>query len=98
MAGSPAALQTTPAAASRASGQPAVAGSVVAKPEAAGVRGRVGSNGLVCTDAPVLGSRLPVRRCRSPAELAARRQQDQQALDLMQRLNDPGSSMKLPGT
>jgi len=74
----------------------APAAPVAASPDAAGFKGRVGKNGLVCSNEPVLGSRLPVRRCRSPEDIVARRIQDQQSLDHLQRMMDPGSSMK-PG-
>ena len=75
-----------------ASAAPAAA----AAPDVVGFKGRVGKNGLVCANEPVLGSRMPVRRCRSPEDIVARRIQDQQSLDHLQRMMDPGSSMK-PG-
>ena len=39
---------------------------------------------LVCKSEPVLGSRLPVRRCRTVADIKDRRLQDQQAIDRAQ--------------
>jgi len=38
----------------------------------------------------VLGSRLPTKRCRTTEQMAAQQQEDQQNLDKMQRIGDPG--------
>jgi hypothetical protein len=48
------------------------------------------SNALVCRNEPVLGSRLPTRRCRTTEQMAAQRQEDQANLDKMQRVSEPG--------
>jgi hypothetical protein len=48
------------------------------------------NNALVCRNEPVLGSRLPTKRCRTPEQMAAQQQQDQADLDKMQRTGDPG--------
>jgi hypothetical protein len=48
------------------------------------------SNAIVCKNEPVLGSRLPTKRCRSAEQIAAQQQQDQADLDKAQRVGDPG--------
>ena len=80
MADSTTALQTTPAP-TGAQAQAAVEQN--AKPKAAG-------NTLVCKNEPVLGSRLPTRRCRTTEQMAAQKQEDQANLEKMQRVSDPG--------
>ena len=45
---------------------------------------------MVCRNEPVLGSRLPTKRCRTTEQMAAQQQQDQADLDKMQRVGDPG--------
>ena len=39
---------------------------------------------LICKSEPVLGSRLPVRRCRTVADMKDRMLQDQQAVERAQ--------------
>jgi hypothetical protein len=48
------------------------------------------SNALVCKNEPVLGSRLPTKRCRTTEQMAAQQQEDQANLDKAQRVGDPG--------
>jgi len=48
------------------------------------------NNSLVCRNEPVLGSRLPTKRCRTPEQMAAQQQEDQANLEKMQRTGDPG--------
>jgi hypothetical protein len=48
------------------------------------------NNALVCRNEPVLGSRLPTKRCRTQEQMAAQQQEDQANLDKMQRTGDPG--------
>jgi hypothetical protein len=81
MADSTTALQ---AAATTTAAQPqAVAADQNAKPKKS-------SNAMVCRNEPVLGSRLPTKRCRTTEQMAAQQQQDQADLDKMQRVGDPG--------
>jgi len=80
MADSTTALQATPA---QTGAQPQAAAEQSAKPKPAG-------NSLVCRNEPVLGSRLPTRRCRTTEQMAAQKQEDQANLDKMQRTSDPG--------
>ena len=47
-------------------------------------------NTLVCKTEPVLGTRLPTKRCRTAEQIAAQQQEDQANLDKMQRVSDPG--------
>jgi hypothetical protein len=47
-------------------------------------------NALICKNEPVLGSRLPTKRCRTTEQMAQQRQEDQANLDKMQRQGDPG--------
>jgi hypothetical protein len=47
-------------------------------------------NGLICRNEPVLGSRLPTKRCRTQEQMDAQQQEDQANLDKMQRVGDPG--------
>ena len=83
MADSTTALQAAPAAAAAAQPQAAAAAEQAAKPKKAG-------NSVVCRNEPVLGSRLPTKRCRTSEQMAAQQQQDQADLDKMQRVGDPG--------
>ena len=64
--------------------QPQAAAEQNAKPT------KQGSNALVCRNEPVLGSRLPTKRCRTTEQMAAQKQEDQANLDKMQRTSDPG--------
>ena len=48
------------------------------------------SNALVCKNEPVLGSRLPTKRCRTTEQMAAQQQEDQANLEKAQRVGDPG--------
>jgi hypothetical protein len=45
---------------------------------------------LVCKSEPVLGSRLPVKRCRSQGDMAQQKIQDRQALERTQIMTDNG--------
>ena len=84
MADSTTALQAAPASTTAAQPQ-AVAATAEqnAKPKKSG-------NALVCKNEPVLGSRLPTKRCRTTEQMAAQQQDDQANLDKMQRTGDPG--------
>ena len=46
-------------------------------------------NKLVCKSEPVLGSRLPVRRCRTVADIRDRQLQDRQSVEHAQILQEP---------
>ena len=46
-------------------------------------------NQMVCKSEPVLGSRLPVRRCRTVADIRDRQQQDREAIEHAQILQEP---------
>ena len=48
------------------------------------------NNGLICRTEPTLGTRLPTKKCRTAAQVAEQKQEDQQNLDKMQRIGDPG--------
>ena len=48
------------------------------------------NNALICRNEPVLGSRLPTKRCRTREQMAQQQQEDQANLDKMQRVGDPG--------
>lgn len=82
MADSTTAMQTVPA---PAGAQPPAAAATeqTAKPKKQ-------ANALICRNEPVLGSRLPTRRCRTTEQMAAQKQEDQANLDRMQRTSDPG--------
>ena len=45
---------------------------------------------LVCKSEPVLGSRLPIKRCRTQGDMAQQKLQDRQALERSQILTDNG--------
>jgi len=85
MADSTTALQAAPSATPAAQPQ-AVAATAEqnAKPK------KQASNGLICKTEPVLGTRLPTKRCRTAEQIAAQQQEDQADLDKMQRKGDPG--------
>ena len=79
-------LQSTPSS-STTNAQPQAAAAAAepnAKPK------KQAGNTLVCKNEPVLGSRLPTKRCRTTEQMAAQQQEDQQNLDKMQRIGDPG--------
>ena len=87
MADATTALQTTASSASTNAGQPQAVSPTAeqnAKPK------KQAGNTLVCKNEPVLGSRLPTKRCRTTEQMAAQQQEDQQNLDKMQRVGDPG--------
>lgn len=75
-------VSATPAPVSSAEVSGAPAGPVMtyAPPKAADQK----DNQLVCKSEAVLGSRLPVRRCRTVADIKDRMLQDQQAVDRAQ--------------
>jgi hypothetical protein len=83
MADSTTAMQTAPA---PAGAQPPAAAATeqTAKPK------KQANNTLVCRNEPVLGSRLPTKRCRTTEQMAAQKQEDQANLEKMQRMSDPG--------
>jgi hypothetical protein len=45
---------------------------------------------LVCKSEPVLGSRLPIKRCRTQGDMAQQKIQDRQALERSQIMTDNG--------
>ena len=73
---------------------PAAATTTAAQPQAVAAdqnaKSKKSSNAMVCRNEPVLGSRLPTKRCRTTEQMAAQQQQDQADLDKMQRVGDPG--------
>ncbi len=86
MAESSTALQTATSAPTGAQPQAAAApADQSAKPK------KQASNALVCKNEPVLGSRLPTKRCRTAEQVAAQQQEDQQNLDKMQRTGAPSN-------
>ncbi len=60
---------------------PTTASPAAATPPAAKVDGRVNKLGLICRNEAVLGSRFPKKICFTPADLAARTQDDRANLD-----------------
>ena len=48
------------------------------------------SNTMVCHSEPVLGSRMPVKRCRTKGDMAAQKLEDRQAIERAQIRSDPG--------
>lgn len=48
------------------------------------------SQEMVCHSEQVLGSRMPVKRCRTKGDMAAQKLEDRQALERMQIRQDPG--------
>jgi hypothetical protein len=44
---------------------------------------------MVCHSEPVLGSRMPVKRCRTKGEMATRKLEDRQTVERMQILQEP---------
>jgi hypothetical protein len=48
------------------------------------------NNGLICRNEPNLGTRLPTKKCRTAEQMAAQKLEDQQNLDKMQRVGEPG--------
>ena len=87
MADSTTALQAAPASTTAAQPQAAAATSATAEQNA---KPKKSGNALVCRNEPVLGSRLPTKRCRTSEQMAAQQQEDQANLDKMQRTGDPG--------
>lgn len=83
MADSTIALQATPA----PTGAQAQATAATAEQSA---KTKPSGNTLVCRNEPVLGSRLPTKRCRTTEQMAAQKQEDQANLEKMQRMSDPG--------
>lgn len=83
MADSTTALQAAPSSTPAAQPQ-AAAAEQGAKPK------KQASNALVCKNEPVLGSRLPTKRCRTSEQMAQQQQEDRANLDKMQRVGDPG--------
>ena len=85
MADSTPATQAAPA----ASG-PSAQGASAPAPADAKPKSQTSDDTLICRNEPVLGSRLPTKRCRTAREIAQQRQQDQADLDKMQRRDEPG--------
>lgn len=85
MADSTTALQAAPSATPAAQPQ-----AVSATAEQNAKPKKQAGNALVCRNEPVLGSRLPTKRCRTTEQMAQQQQDDQANLDKMQRVGDPG--------
>jgi hypothetical protein len=83
MADSAAALQAAPSTTTQSQAVAATA-EQNAKPK------KQAGNTLICKNEPVLGSRLPTKRCRTAEQIAQQQQQDQADLDKAQRVGDPG--------
>jgi hypothetical protein len=83
MAGSAAAAPAEPTAAPATQAAPAAA-DPKSQPK------KSGGNKLVCRSEAVLGSRLPVKRCRTTEAIAQERAEDQRNLDKIQRRPDYG--------
>lgn len=63
-----------------------------AKPEAAAqaTKAKDNSETLVCKSEPVIGSRMPTKRCRTKGDMAAQKLEDRAAIERAQIHNDPG--------
>ena len=83
MADSTTAMQSAPATAG-AQPQATATPAEHAKPK------KQANNSLICKNEPVLGSRLPTKRCRTTEQMAQQQQEDQANLDRMQRTDLPG--------
>ena len=79
MADSTTAMQTAPATNGAQSQATAATTEQNAKPKKQ-------ANALVCKNEPVLGSRMPTKRCRTTAQMAEQQQDDQANLDKLQRM------------
>jgi hypothetical protein len=87
LADSTAALQAAPDA-TAAAAKPAATAQTVS--QATGVAKKSDPQGLVCKSEPVLGSRLPTKRCRTQGDIAQQKIQDRQALERSQIVTDNG--------
>jgi hypothetical protein len=87
LADSTAALQAVPDATATAA-KPAATAQTVSP--ATGVAKRSDPQALICRSEPVLGSRLPTKRCRTQGDIAQQKIQDRQALERTQIMTDNG--------
>jgi hypothetical protein len=87
LADSTAALQAVPDATATAA-KPAATAQTVSP--ATGVAKRSDLQALICKSEPVLGSRLPTKRCRTQGDIAQQKIQDRQALERTQIMTDNG--------
>ena len=87
LADSTAALQVAPDATATAA-KPAATSQTVS--QATGVAAKRDPEALVCRSEPVLGSRLPTKRCRTQGDIAQQKIQDRQALERTQVMTDNG--------
>ena len=65
---------------------PAPAKTEAAAPE----KSKDDSSTVVCRSEPVLGSRMPQKRCRTKGDMAAQKLEDRQAIERAQIRSDPG--------
>ena len=85
LADTTATLQTPPEAAK----PPATAGTVSPATAVAGKK-QNDPNTVVCKSEPIIGSRMPTKRCRTQGQMDAQRLEDRQAIERAQILTEPG--------
>ena len=78
------AMQTTPASPSAAAPGNAVSPVVISREAAEAKRAAQDPNTLVCKTEPVLGSRMPVKKCATVGQMAMRKFEDRQSLEKIQ--------------
>jgi len=78
------AMQVTPATPSAAAPGNTVSPVVISREAAEAKRAAQNPNRLVCKTEPVLGSRLPVKKCATVGQMAMRKFEDQQSLEKIQ--------------
>ena len=88
LADSAAALQVAPDATATAA-KPAATSQTVSQATGVAAKQR-DPEALVCKSEPVLGSRLPAKRCRTQGDIAQQKIQDRQALERTQIMTDNG--------
>ncbi|HEX4711752.1 hypothetical protein [Phenylobacterium sp.] len=72
-----------------AAAKPTAATQTVAQAATAGKK-QNDPSAMVCKSEPVLGSRLPTKRCRTQAQIDSQRLEDRQAIERAQILAEPG--------
>jgi hypothetical protein len=87
LADTTATLQAAPDASATAA-KPAATAQTVS--QATGIAKKNDPQALVCRSEPVLGSRLPTKRCRTQGDMAQQKIDDRQALEHSQILTDNG--------
>lgn len=85
LADTTATLQTPPEAA-----KPAATAQAAARTATAASKKQNDPMAVICKSEPVLGSRMPTKRCRTQGQIDAQRLEDRQALEHAQIMVDPG--------